>query len=50
MPLLREIYAKVREDRLNLREFYWTIRVMSGPEILKLRKEIRDEHGMSSLR
>jgi HEAT repeat protein/thiol-disulfide isomerase/thioredoxin len=50
VPVLREIYAKVGQDRSDLREFYWTIRVMSGPEVLKLRKEIRDAHGMDRLR
>ena len=31
-------------------DFYWTIRIMSGPEILKFRKQIRDEVGMENLR
>jgi hypothetical protein len=30
-------------------EFYWTIRIMTGPEILKFRKQIRDEIGMGQL-
>jgi hypothetical protein len=29
--------------------FYWTIRIMTGPEVLKLRKRIRDDVGMSNL-
>jgi hypothetical protein len=33
-----------------MREFYWTIRSMHGPEILKLRKKIRDEIGIEQLR
>jgi hypothetical protein len=31
-------------------EFYWTIRIMTGPEILEFRKRIRDEIGMDNLR
>ena len=30
-------------------EFYWTIRIMTGPDILKFRKQIRDEVGMNQL-
>ena len=41
VPILREIYGKLQEYEVS--EFYWTIRIMSGPEILKLRKQIRDE-------
>ena len=33
-----------------MKEFYWTIRFMTGPEVLKLRKEIRDQVGMAALR
>jgi hypothetical protein len=33
-----------------LREFYWTIRDMSDPNVIKLRKQIRDEVGMDHLR
>ena len=47
VPVLAEIYAKLKEYEVS--EFYWTIRSMSGPEILKLRKRIRDEVGMSRL-
>ncbi|MBN1588272.1 MAG: HEAT repeat domain-containing protein [Pirellulales bacterium] len=45
---LRKIYGET--DNWRRRELYWTIRVMTGPEILKLRKQIRDEVGMNSLR
>jgi hypothetical protein len=45
---LREIYGRL--ERYHVREFYWTIRVMTGPEILKFRKRIRDEVGMDHLR
>jgi len=34
----------------EVRDFYWTIRVMTGPEVLRLRKEIRDQAGMEKLR
>ena len=47
VPVLREIYGKIREH--EIRDFYWTIRSMTGPEILKLRKEIRDKYGMDKL-
>jgi hypothetical protein len=40
IPVLREIFAKL--DKSELYEFYWTIRIMSGPEILKFRKQVRD--------
>lgn len=47
IPELREVYDKLQEYELG--RFYWTIRIMTGPEILKFRKEIRDKHGMSKL-
>lgn len=54
VPLLETIYKKHIEknsySRNNVNEFYWTIRIMSGPEILALRKRIRDEVGMDQLR
>ncbi len=46
--VLREIYG--RYDEYEVSEFYWTIRIMTGPEVLKLRKEIRAEVGMDRLR
>ena len=48
MPVLAEIYKD--RDRLDVRDFYWTIRGMTGPEILAFRKQIRDEIGMDQLR
>lgn len=49
--LLEEIYKAVgRERTWQLREFYWTIRPMTGENVLKLRKKIRDEVGMDNLR
>jgi HEAT repeat protein len=47
VPALREISVKIDENQVS--DFYWTIRGMSGSEILKLRKEIRDKVGMSRL-
>ena len=46
IPVLREIYGKL--DKYERDEFYWTIRIMSGPEILKFRKQVRDEMGTPS--
>ena len=37
-------------DSLDLKDFYWTIRGMKGPEILEFRKRIRDEIGLQNLR
>jgi hypothetical protein len=31
----------------ELREFYWTVRIMSGPEILQFRKKLREDPRMS---
>jgi hypothetical protein len=47
IPVLREVYGKLEEDEVT--EFYWTIRIMSGPEILAFRKEIRDKIGTARL-
>jgi hypothetical protein len=47
LPVLKEIYANL--EQYEVREFYWTIRIMTGPEILKFRKQIRDERGVSEL-
>jgi HEAT repeat protein/thiol-disulfide isomerase/thioredoxin len=43
IPILKEIYGKLQQHEVS--EFYWTIRIMSGPEILAFRKQIRDERG-----
>jgi HEAT repeat protein len=48
IDVLREIYAMLGE--WEMRDFYWTIRTMTGSEILKLRKKIRDEVGMNNLK
>ncbi len=47
LPVLKEIYANL--EQYEVREFYWTIRIMTGPEILKFRKQIRDERGAADL-
>ena len=47
-PLLAEINKQLRT--WNKSQFYWTIRSMHGPEVWKLRKQIRDEVGMQNLR
>lgn len=49
-PVLDEIYRGMDRQDFEMREFYWTIRGMSGANILALRKRIRDEVGMASLR
>ncbi len=46
--VLRQIAARL--DQHQASEFYWTIRILTGPEALKLRKEIRDKFGMENLR
>lgn len=51
VPVLEEIYEFLRKeyDTDAVREFYWTIRTMTGPEVLALRKRIRAEVGMEAL-
>ena len=44
--VLRQIYDKL--DDSDKGEFYWTIRIMSGPDILRFRKEIRDRTDLSN--
>ncbi|HEU5432765.1 MAG TPA: HEAT repeat domain-containing protein [Thermomicrobiales bacterium] len=48
--LLADIYDNIEHNSVNVKDFYWTIRKMDGPEVLKLRKRIRDEVGMERLR
>jgi hypothetical protein len=51
VSLLEKIYGGFRQDEhYQLREFYWTIRAIDGPNALKLRKQIRKEVGMDNLR
>jgi len=47
LRVLQAIYADL--DEYEYSQFYWTIRIMSGREILKFRKQIRDEVGMENL-
>lgn len=51
-PVLESLFAKWQadEESLDIRDFYWTIRSMTSPEALRLRKQIRDEVGMDRLR
>ncbi|HLJ12720.1 MAG TPA: HEAT repeat domain-containing protein [Planctomycetaceae bacterium] len=52
IPSLKEIYSRLSDDqhRHLLSEFYWTIRNMTGAEILALRKTMRTEVGVQNLR
>jgi HEAT repeat protein/thiol-disulfide isomerase/thioredoxin len=50
VPLLVQIYDELKEDHGEVKEFYWTIRHLSGPDVLRLRKRIRDEVGMDQLK
>lgn len=43
MPVLKQIYNRL--DTWRTSEFYWTIRIMTGPEMLEFRKQIRTEKG-----
>ncbi|MBI1249390.1 hypothetical protein GC197_16315 [bacterium] len=48
VDVLRQIYETL--DDYEKSEFYWTIRIMSGEEVLRLRKDIRDTYGIENLR
>ena len=48
VPVLKQIYARLEE--YNKQQFYWTVRIMSGSEMLAFRKQIREEVGMSNLK
>jgi hypothetical protein len=50
VPVLEEIYGRFQKEDYSIREFYWTIRVITGPRVLKLRERIRSEVGMERLR
>jgi HEAT repeat protein len=54
VPVLAEIYRDLSSgpepNYANLAALYWTIREMTGPEVLVFRKRIRDEVGMENLR
>ncbi len=48
--ILEDIYATFAADRWRVSQFYWTIRSMTGDQVLRLRKKIRDDVGMDQLR
>jgi HEAT repeat protein len=48
-PTLQRIYESFNKQVWEVHQFYWTIRAMHGPNVLKLRKRIRDEIGMEQL-
>jgi HEAT repeat protein len=50
VPLLEEVYENLAAIGLDPKEFYWTIRALEGPRALRLRRVIRSERGMESLR
>ena len=49
VTVLEEIYEKLKDRSYRAKEFYWKIRIMTGSRALKLRKLIRDDHGMDNL-
>jgi hypothetical protein len=50
VPLLEEIFRNLSADGpSNVRDFYWTIRILDGPNALRLRKQIRQTVGMENL-
>lgn len=49
-PILEEIAGRIAKDNTYIyRPFYWTIRVIDGPNVLNLRKRIRQDVGMKNL-
>lgn len=50
IPILDEIYGQIGGEDHRIREFYWTVRIMKGPEALKFREKIRREVGTQRLR
>ena len=43
-PILEQMYKSFAKSQYEAKQFYWIIRVMHGPNILKLRKTIRDRN------
>ena len=39
----------MKDESYYAQDFYWTIRGIKGPNVLKLRKQMRDELGMAEL-
>ena len=50
VPVLTSIFESIDRDGPEIREFYWTIRIMDGKAAMQLRKRIRAEVGMDRLR
>ncbi len=53
VPVLEQIYTQLKNDpyaQNEVKQLYWTIRTMTGPEILGLRKQIRTDYGADALR
>ncbi len=52
VPILEELYFQMSQAQWNpnMADFYWTIRTMTGPEVIALRKKIREEQGADRLR
>ncbi len=52
VPVLEQIYQQLKADAYSsdVGEFYWTIRIMTGPDVLALRKQIRSEQSAEALR
>jgi HEAT repeat protein len=50
VKILEEVYQDLPSIGLDAKEFYWSIRRLDGPQALRLRRVMRSEHGMESLR
>lgn len=52
VPQLKRMYGAMKSDSWDssMSDFYWTIRIMTGPEILQFRKMIRGEQDADTLR
>ncbi len=50
VAILEEIYGLMSvDDTYYIKEFYWKIRIMTGPRALALRKRIREDVGIKQL-
>ncbi len=50
LPVLERLYHQYAENSSAISEFYWTIRLMKGPQILQFRAKIRREVGVNNLK
>ncbi len=52
VPVLRRMYQEMKAEEwgVDMADFYWTIRIMKGADILDLRKQIRTEQGADALK